>query len=85
VRPLGLLFTAFALGGLFAGVALAALPPERGGLELPQAVALEGREAPRDALDEFLKTLAERVAEREAFVAFPARRGPPCSTRFLGA
>jgi vancomycin resistance protein YoaR len=71
VRPLGLLFTAFALGGLFAGVALAALPPERGGLELPQAVALEGREAPRDALDEFLKTLAERVAEREAFVAFP--------------
>ena len=71
MRPLGLLLTAFALGGLFAGVALAALPPERGGLELRQAVALEGREAPRDALDEFLKTLAERVAEREAFVAFP--------------
>ncbi len=71
MRPLGLLVTAFALGGLFAGVALAALPPEKGGLELPQAVALEGREAPHDELDEFLNGLAERVGEREAFIAFP--------------
>jgi len=71
VRPLGLLCAAFALGGLFAGVALAALPPDKGGLEVPQAVALEGREAPRDSLDEFLKALAERVAEREAFIALP--------------
>lgn len=63
--------TAFALGGLFAGVALAALPPEKGGLELPQAVLLEGREAPRDSSEEFLNGLAERVQEREAFIAFP--------------
>jgi vancomycin resistance protein YoaR len=62
---------AFALGGLFAGVAFAALPPEKGGLVVPQAVALEGREAPRDSLRAFLSDLGQRVAAREGFIALP--------------
>jgi vancomycin resistance protein YoaR len=62
---------AFALGGLFAGVAFAALPPDKGGLDVPQAVALEGREAPRDSVGAFLAALAPRVVAREAFIALP--------------